>query len=186
MVAAYLVGWPIAVPDDADVGGTFQRTPACRAADQTGCVVSFSTYRETAPPDAQAVFGRVAEGRALCNHPGALMGGAAVLRPYFDSVLPPQLAPLMRLPGPFADPEASAAVETRFWTVPDFVEAECVTDGEFSYMEIRLRPDPQDPRVDDIGGDLAAPGWGLHLVDVSLALGDLIALAESQIAAFGR
>jgi hypothetical protein len=30
------------------------------------------------------------------------------------------------------------------------------------------------------------PGWGLHLADMSLAMGDLIALVEAQSAAWRR
>jgi len=36
-----------------------------------------------------------------------------------------------------------------------------------------------DPRVDDVGGDLT-PEWGLHLIDVNVAMGDLVAIAQSQ------
>jgi len=43
--------------------------------------------------------------------------------------------------------------------------------------------DPADPRADDIGGDLT-PEWGLHLVDVHLTMGDLVALTRSQAAAY--
>jgi hypothetical protein len=42
-----------------------------------------------------------------------------------------------------------------------------------------------DPRVDDITGDLGPPGkplatWGLHLVDVNLAMGNLLRIVEAQ------
>jgi hypothetical protein len=40
-----------------------------------------------------------------------------------------------------------------------------------------------DPRTDDIGGDLS-PQWGLHLIDVQVAMGDVVELARSQIAAY--
>ena len=44
--------------------------------------------------------------------------------------------------------------------------------------------DPSDPRADDIPGDLT-PEWGLHLVDVNVVMGDIVALVEQQIAAYG-
>ena len=44
-------------------------------------------------------------------------------------------------------------------------------------------PDPATPRVDDIRGDLT-PEWGLHLVDVQLAMGDLVAVVASQVEAY--
>ena len=46
-------------------------------------------------------------------------------------------------------------------------------------LSIRVNGDPGDPRVDDIPGDFL-PGWGLHLVDVALAQGDLVRLAGRQ------
>ena len=42
--------------------------------------------------------------------------------------------------------------------------------------------DPSDPRPDDIGGNLT-PAWGLHLVDVHIAMGDIVDLVKSQVAA---
>jgi hypothetical protein len=46
-----------------------------------------------------------------------------------------------------------------------------------------------DPRADDIPGDIA-PGtpmqaqWGLHLVDMNLAMGNLIEIVRRQSAAY--
>jgi hypothetical protein len=52
-------------------------------------------------------------------------------------------------------------------------------------MEITVINDPADQRPDDIGGDLT-PDWGLHLVNVHLAMGDLVELVKEQIAAHGN
>ncbi len=184
LVGAYLIGWNVALPEDADVGGSFQRTPACRSAEQTGCVVSFATYRETDPPTERSLFAHVDDGRALCNHPGATGGGAAFTRPYFDPALPAVLRTIFRgFDGPYADAAANEAVGTRFYSVPDLVEAECVTDGPYSYLEVRIHADPDDPVIDDVGGDFA-PGWGLHLADITLLYGDLVDLAATQTAAW--
>jgi hypothetical protein len=46
-----------------------------------------------------------------------------------------------------------------------------------------VNADPADPRVDDIPGNLT-PQWGLHLVDMNLVMGDLVALAQSQATAW--
>jgi hypothetical protein len=69
------------------------------------------------------------------------------------------------------------------------VTGECVNQGPLGYLAIRVRADPADSRTDRIPGDVVlmgrpAPGWGLHPVDVPLALGDLLALVEAQTAAF--
>ncbi len=54
-----------------------------------------------------------------------------------------------------------------------------------------MNGDPADPRADDIAGDVvmmgqADPNWGLHLVDVNIAQGDLIALVAAQAAAWTK
>ena len=67
--------------------------------------------------------------------------------------------------------------------LPDLVSARCVSDGTFTWLDLTVVADPADPRVDDIGGDLT-PEWGLHLVDVNVALGDLIDVVAAQAAAY--
>ena len=44
---------------------------------------------------------------------------------------------------------------------------------------MEVQADPADPRADDIPGDLGA-GWGLHLVDVNLVMGDIVELVGVQ------
>jgi hypothetical protein len=50
---------------------------------------------------------------------------------------------------------------------------------------VTVNADPADPRADDIPGDLGMAGkpqanWGLHLVDVNLAMGNLLEVVSSQ------
>lgn len=47
VIATYVVGWPIDVTSDLPALGL----PACRTADQTGCILSWLTFREPANPD---------------------------------------------------------------------------------------------------------------------------------------
>src|SRR5690606_25433084 len=77
LIAAHLPGFSIEVPVGADVGGSFASTPACRSADQTGCVISFASYRKGDPELATARFGVTATSntQALCVNPAALAGG---------------------------------------------------------------------------------------------------------------
>ena len=49
---------------------------------------------------------------------------------------------------------------------------------------------PDDPRTDEIGGDVMLQGepsaaWGLHLIDVAVAMGDLVRLVEKGRPDFG-
>jgi hypothetical protein len=89
IVSAFLIGAPggILVPRGRDAGGTFARIPICRAATQTGCVVAYSSFRNTAPPAASTRFGRSDDSTlvAACTNPAALGGGEAALNGYFDA-----------------------------------------------------------------------------------------------------
>ena len=80
-------------------------------------------------------------------------------------------------------------VDTPFVSVPGLLTAECKTNEFATYLEIKVNGDPADPRVDDITGDLGAAGkplanWGLHLIDVNLAMGNLLDLVEAQSKAY--
>src|SRR5690242_10877716 len=88
LVAAVILGANVAVPAGKDVGATFQNIPACRRADQIGCVIAYSSFGHEPPPD--AVFGRPGRGvsaqsgqtasaglEVVCTNPAALGGGAA-------------------------------------------------------------------------------------------------------------
>jgi hypothetical protein len=78
---------------------------------------------------------------------------------------------------------------TMFTAAPGLVATQCVTRGPFRYLEVSVVADPEDPRVDDIPGDVLVAGnrlddWGLHLVDMPVAMGDLVALTARQYAAW--
>jgi Protein of unknown function (DUF3089) len=181
LVSGMLIGWPVSVPEGELVGGDFDNVPLCEAADQTGCIVSFESFRSNAPPPSGSLFGRSrTEGqRAACTNPASLGGGAAPLRPYF-AVDQPDGALLGGGDAvPFADAARTSEITTPFVTYPDLVSAECAQEGEYTYLSLTVDADPADPRTDDIGGDLT-PEWGMHLVDVNVAMGDLVDLVASQ------
>jgi len=188
MIAAYLLGTTVAVPEGKDVGGTFQSTPLCNAADQTGCLVTYSSWRDRDPPEADAKFADTHDPSTVagCVNPAALSGGKATLTPYFPGeVAGVFVVALGEGSSPYADPAAHDPIATPYFTMPDFVQAECVDRGEYQYLEISVMADPDDPRADDFNGDFrGVTGWGLHLVDVSLSLGNLIDLARTQGAAW--
>jgi len=183
MIAAHLLGSTVAIPSGLDVGGDFRETPLCRRADQYGCVVTYATYRATDPPlEATGIFGRTGSSAtaAACTHPGMLMGGEASGDAYFPSAYVGALSAVVgEAPSPFALPEMNEPITTPYYKMPGLVSAECVMAGEFSYLEVRINQDEMDPRADDIGGDFQE-GWGLHLADATLFLGDLVRLAASQ------
>jgi hypothetical protein len=201
LVAAYLAGWSVSVPEGADVGGQFQNVPVCRADDQTGCVISWASFRATAPPPASSFFGRPVAGSrsadaeqpdgqtAVCANPADLaagVGGEPVeVQGYFPSN---RTASILGDLGVSTEGEgwldpAAGDVTTPYVTVPGLVRARCVSDGGFTYLSVEVQADPGDPRADDIPGDLT-PEWGLHLVDVNLVMGDVVELVGLQAEAY--
>jgi len=190
MVSAILMGTSLAVPKGKDVGGAFQHVPLCHSASQTGCVITFASFRSTAPPPANTLFGKVAGADlvAACTNPAALGGGSGTLHAYLskDGTSIVGNTP----PKPWVTPERP--VETPFVSVPGLLTAQCATNEHANYLEVTVHGDPSDPRTDDIVGDLnGANGqpqanWGLHLVDANLAMGNLVEIVGQQAKAYRR
>lgn len=187
IVSALLLGTSLAVPKGKDVGGAFQHVPLCRSASQTGCVIAYASFRSTVPPPANSRFGRV-QGEnmvAACVNPAALGGGSGELHSY--------LAGSGSSLGSSAEPrpwvKPAQPVNTPFVSVPGLLTAACVVNEKGSYLEITVHGNPEDPRTDDIVGDVQVNGqvladWGLHLIDVNLAMGNLIDIVRDQSKAY--
>lgn len=189
LVSALLVGTNLPVPAGKDVGGAFQHIPVCRSAKQVGCVIAYVSFRSTMPPPASSRFGRVQGDNmaAACANPAALSGGRGELRAYFSSG-GRSIAGSAAEPRPWVTP--AQPIETPFVSVPGLLSAECVSNEKGSYLEVTVRANPLDPRTDDIGGDVMTNGqvnaaWGFHLIDVQLAMGNLIDIVREQGRAFG-
>lgn len=181
LVSAMLLGTSVQVPVGADVGGDFASLPLCRKAGQTGCIVSYSSFRSDAPPPANSFFGvsRRPGWQAACTNPAALGGGSGALKAYLPAngqSLP--ISPPLEVD--WVDPALGVTVETEFVTLPGFFTARCALEGTVSYLAIDVLGDPADPRIDDIRGADITPEWGLHLVDVNAAMGTLVDLAATQ------
>jgi hypothetical protein len=183
MVSAIIPGATIAVPRGKEVGGAFQHVPLCRAARQTGCVIAYSSFRATMPPPANTRFGKVAEQNmaAACTNPTALGGGSGELHAYLATggdtivgVTPPK---------PWVSPEQK--IDTPWVSLPGLLTARCATNDNATYLEVTVHGDAAGPRTDAIGGDVGGNAnpqadWGLHLVDVNLAMGNLVDIVGEQ------
>lgn len=185
IVSAMLIGMNVGVPEGKDVGGEFQSMPLCRSNTQTGCVVTYVSFRHDSPPPANSRFGKAeAAGQvAGCTNPAALAGGKAVTRNYLAAGQVGSSA----APAPWT--RDGAAVTTPFVQASGLLTAECVKTPGFNYLAVTVNADPADARTDTIVGDVMAGGtvlkdWGLHLIDVNIAQGDLIALADTQAKAW--
>jgi hypothetical protein len=140
-------------------------------------VIAFSTFDQT-PPSA-ALFGRppsTSNGmQVLCTNPAALTGGGLL-----DPISPS---------APF-DPTSSIAAgiallgvkfptpPTVWWSAPGAYSAQCETLNGASVLEISARDGAPTPNPSP------TPAWGLHLLDASIALGNLLATVKSEAAAF--
>lgn len=187
VVSALLLGTNVPVPKGKDVGGAFQQMPLCRSASQTGCVISYVTFRSTVPPPANSRFGRVAnkEQQAACTNPAALGGGKGELRAYLSASR--AIVAASGEPKPWVTP--AQPINTPFVSVPGLLTAECVSDDKGSYLSVTVQGDPKDPRTDEIAGDVITNGqvqadWGLHLIDVNVAMGNLVDIVRQQSKAY--
>ncbi len=151
------------------MGGAFAQVPLCGAADQTGCVIGYSSYLESGPPGADARFGAdPAPGQEdACVDPAALLGHKA-LQPAFP-----------------ATGRTAAVLGTTFAENPGVVLARCARRQRPQLPGHLLRPGGRGPA----GPPWAPcrprrPSWGLHAIDVSLALGDLVEIVGRQSAAW--
>lgn len=166
MIAAHLLGTSVAVPEGKDVGGMYKNIPVCRKDDQAGCVLAYSTFRDRSPPPSDSKFGKAASGRAVCANPAALGGGKAVLTPYLK---PSQVKGGARVSTPFVSPR-------------DFLQGECIDKDVYTYLELSILNGGMGSLPTDVSADIGA-NWGLHLIDVHIAMGNLVDLAAKQAAA---
>jgi hypothetical protein len=171
LVSAILLGGNVEVPVGRDVGGSFKHVNACRRSGQTGCVIAYSAFLEEPPPS--ALFGIAGQGvsflagpvsdqprRVLCTNPANLEGGSGALVPFF--------------PTPSA---GQGLVSTPWVTQPDLYTATCRSTGNATWLDVDVTP--------RAGKRLAVredqgPAWGLHRVDVNIALGNLVEVVGEQ------
>jgi hypothetical protein len=184
MLSAMLIGYLVEVPERRLVGGSFRETPLCTRRGQTGCVITFSSFRATNPPSANASFGvaRRPGMTAACTNPATLGSGSAALDSYWLTSVPAQgREPIVW--------SSQGAPPTPYVRTEGLVSAACVNRGPFGYLSVLVNADPADARTDRVPGDVAllgrlAPGWGMHVADMNLAQGDLIRLVEEQSRVF--
>jgi hypothetical protein len=181
MVSALLLGTTVTVAGGSDVGGDFRSVPLCRSPMQTGCVVTYVSFRSTAAPPENTLFGRTTEPglEAACTDPTALAGTPGQLHAYLSAdgttIVNRRQARAWLASGP--------EIATPFVSAPGLLTARCTANENAAYLEITVHGDPGDPRADDISGDLT-PQWGLHLIDVNLAMGNLLDIVRSQSTAW--
>ncbi|MEP7211319.1 MAG: DUF3089 domain-containing protein [Alphaproteobacteria bacterium] len=178
-VSAIIMGTAFQVPPGKDIGGSFKSIPVCHKAGEIGCVVTYSSFRDTIPPAPTAGFGIGRTGmESVCTNPAAMAGGKATNpKAYFSTGEKEWLL--------------GKKIDTPFVMEPGKITTECVKDGAHTYLKVHVNEDPKDKRKVDPLTDVMAngkpdPSWGLHLVDANLGMGDLVDNVGKQGAAWKK
>jgi hypothetical protein len=176
MKLAIIPGFNVVVPQGKLVGGTFKKTPLCSRPGETGCVISYVSFREKNVPPAGALFG-------VAEQPGMTVGCVNPARPGAKDWVPLDSYWSTRSSLPVPGGPISWSTEgppaTPFVRTEGLVSAKCINDGQRGYLWIRTNHKPGEKWTDRIGGEVGAlgmflPGWGMHLSDVYEAQGDLL------------
>lgn len=184
LVSAILAGTSLPVPKGQDLGGAFRKIPVCRSNKQIGCLIAFASFRADVPPPDDSRFGKAEQGmQAVCANPAALGGGSGDLDAYLPAARVSRGED--RAPGAYEWTTPPKPIDSFFVKLPGLLSAACVLDEHGSYLAIRLHPTPGAARTNDIPGDVIVRGrvmkdWGLHLIDVSLTLGNLLAVVGDE------
>ena len=148
-------------------------------------MIPFASFRDTVPPPANTRFGRPREPGstmvAACANPANLAGGKGELHAY--------LATSGNGQDPSGWVKGGSKVETPFVSVPGLLSAQCVSKNGFDYLEVHVNGDPASPRLDDIKGDVmlgtkVSEDWGLHLIDMNIAMGNLVDIVGAEAKAW--
>jgi len=182
LVSALLLGGNVTVSRGRNAtGGDFRHIPACASTRQIGCVVAYSSFAGKPPTNSQ--FGRTSSAagvsllaphhrpgntRILCVNPASPSGGTGQLAP----ALPSFVLALLR-------PKAIPHVSTAWVTLPGRFAARCESSGNATWLQINETAD-RNPLL----GRLQNPALGLHILDLSVALDNLIHLVHAQATAY--
>ncbi|AOW93679.1 hypothetical protein BFN03_16285 [Rhodococcus sp. WMMA185] len=162
LVSALLIGGNVLVRKGEGIGGDFTSVPACTSPAQTGCVVAYSAYSATPPPDAK--FGAVPK--------TAGSGGGKVSLPFG-----PEYEVLCTNPASLRD-NADAPIHGIFvGQEVNGLHARCADNGASNVLMVGGPAAALLPAI-------PAANWGLHQIDINLAQRDLVDLVGAQSAAY--
>jgi hypothetical protein len=181
LVGAVVLGGNVIVPEGKTVGGTFKTVPGCRFIGQPGCVIAYSSFLKE-PPN-PSLFGRpgspligiggspepVENPQVLCVNPtvplqGHFGGPALSYYPTFNAYgghFPGLLGAVVQAP----------KAPTPWVATPAEYSAQCEARNGASWLQLNLNHenDARERIFETLG-----PEWGTHLVDVNVALGNLV------------
>jgi hypothetical protein len=176
MKLAVIPGFNVIVPQGKLVGGTFKKTPLCSRPGETGCIISYVSFREKNVPPPGAMFG-------VTDQPGMTVGCVNPARAGAKDWVPLDSYWYTRssqpVPGGPISWSTEGAPSTPFVRTEGLVSAKCINEGQRGYLWIRTNHKPGEKWTDRIGGEVGLlgaflPGWGMHLSDFYEAQGDLL------------
>jgi hypothetical protein len=205
ILSVMLIGTDVSVAKGSDVGGDFRSMKLCRNANQLRCIISYASFRSTAPPGPASSFGSVRtylsnrrasanapprppdELEIACTNPALLSGHGGLLEAYLPADM--YAPPFDQQPNVVTQAAWSrtSEVTSPFVKLPGLLTARCAQNESAHFLEITVHGDSSDSRVDDILGDIRTPAganYGLHLIDVHLAMGNLLQIVRNQAAVF--
>jgi Protein of unknown function (DUF3089) len=173
LVSALLMGGNVLVPEGKVVGGSFRDISECQAADQTHCVIAYSTFLKEPPqgayfgrPESSLLGGGENKGmQVACVNPALLVqnGGTGSLLPYaVTTPFPGQLGAYTEVP----------TAATPWVAAPGLYTAQCHNENGASWLQVNPVGTPVDPP--GYVKESLGPDWGLHLYDIGIALGNLV------------
>jgi hypothetical protein len=181
LVSAFLLGGNATVAAGRTTGGDFRHIPACTSTREAGCVVAYSSFAGRPPRNSQ--FGRTTSDagvallaphdrsprlRIMCVNPASPEGGTGRLEPALPSLLLALLAT-----------KGIPAVSTAWATLPSRFTARCESSKNASWLQINLRAGRPS-----ILTRLRDSTLGLHALDVTIALDNLVQLVREQTHAY--
>ena len=191
LVSAIVLGGNVLVPEGQLEGVTFAHEPLCTEADETGCVIAYSTFLKE--PPANSFFGRPTSpllgatpppgSEVACVNPTLLHqdGSNGGLLPY---------APTTPFPGELGGGTPTPTATTP-WVSPQGVyQAQCKHENGATWLQPSFTAAATTPVQEDLAAhdeaaeELIGPEWGLHLYDVNIALGNLVNTVAFQSFAY--
>jgi hypothetical protein len=182
LVSALLLGGNVTVRKGRAAGGDFAHIPACASSRQTGCVVAYSSFSTRPPKNSQ--FGRTSSDagvnllaplhpapnlQILCVNPTTFGGGAGRLEPYVPTLV-------LEFTG------TTLGATTPWVAFSDGYTARCETSGNASWLQIAHTAGRADKRP--LLTRFQQPILGLHILDVNIALGNLVKLVGRQATSY--
>lgn len=178
LLVAMPIGGQVEVLSGSATGGTFESLPLCRRDDEVGCVVAYRSHAE-GDPIHPGRWSPSPGHETACVNPTDVADNAR--RPFASTIVPLTRTTRRRLRG-------VDDVTTPFVSIPAYYTGRCEPGpGGYRYLAVTTSAPPGDARPAVLpleraprSGPLA--GLGLHVLDVTFALGDLVAMVERRAA----